>query len=128
MGGIHPLIYRGEGGKRKGGRGTETEGGSQEAGNYTLSRGGSGQKARTDRSDIEMDSKGGGEAGTSQSHSWHKKGNITNIYRTDSDDEAIVDFLKDHEELYNKYENTLTLRSFDSWGKYFDLWFRPFDF
>ena len=32
----------GEGGKRKGGRGAETEGGSQEGGTYTLSRGGSG--------------------------------------------------------------------------------------
>ena len=35
----------GEGGKRQGERGTETEGGSQEGGNYTLSRGGSGRKA-----------------------------------------------------------------------------------
>ena len=27
---------------------------------------------------------------------------MTNIYLTDSDDEAIVDFVKDHEELYDK--------------------------
>ena len=45
---------------------------------------------------------GGGEAGTSQSHSRHKKGHMTNIYLTDSDEEAIVDFGKDHEELYHK--------------------------
>ena len=35
----------GEGGKRKGGRGIETEGESHEGGNYTFSRGGSGRKA-----------------------------------------------------------------------------------
>ena len=27
---------------------------------------------------------------------------MTNIYLTDSDEEAIVDFVKDHEELYDK--------------------------
>ena len=27
---------------------------------------------------------------------------MTNIYLTDSDNEAIVDFVRDHEELYNK--------------------------
>ena len=27
---------------------------------------------------------------------------MTNIYLTDSDEEAIVDFMKDHKELYNK--------------------------
>ena len=27
---------------------------------------------------------------------------MTNIYLTDSDEEAIVDFVKDHEQLYNK--------------------------
>ena len=32
----------------------------------------------------------------------HKKGHITNIYLTHSDEEAIVDFVKDHEELYHK--------------------------
>ena len=36
----------------------------------------------------------------SQSH--YKKGHMTNIYLTDSDKEAIVDFVKDREELYNK--------------------------
>ena len=54
---------------------------------------------RTDRSDTEMDTytEGGGKVGTSQLHSMHKKGHITNTYLTDSDEEAIVD----HEELYN---------------------------
>ena len=42
----------------------------------------------------------GVEAGTSQSG--FKKGHMTNIYVTDSDEEAIVDFVKDHEELYDK--------------------------
>ena len=32
----------------------------------------------------------------------HKKGHMTNIYLTDSDEEAIVDLVKDHEELYDK--------------------------
>ena len=51
---------------------------------------------RTDKSDTEMDTEGGGEAGTSQSQSRHKKGHITNIYLTDSDEEAIVDFVYDN--------------------------------
>ena len=34
---------------------------------------------------------------------WHyKKGYMTNIYLTDSDEEAIVDLVKDHKELYDK--------------------------
>ena len=57
------------------------------------------QHARTDRSDTEMDTEAGGEAGTSQSHSKHKKGHMTNIYLTDSYDKAIVDFVKDHKQL-----------------------------
>ena len=44
----------------------------------------------------------GGEAGKSQLHSRHKKGHMTNIYLTSYDKEAIVNFLKDHKELYNK--------------------------
>ena len=47
-----------------------------------------------------MDTEAGGEANTSQSR--HKKGHMMNIYLTASDDEAIVDFVKDHEALYNK--------------------------
>ena len=49
-----------------------------------------------------MHTDGGGEAGTSQSQSRHKKGHMMNIYLTDSDDKAIVDFVKDYEELYFK--------------------------
>ena len=49
-----------------------------------------------------MDTEGRGEAGTSQSQSRHKKGDMTNFYLTYSDEEAIVDFVKDHEEPYNK--------------------------
>ena len=41
-----------------------------------------------------MDTEGGGEALTSQSQSKHKKGHMTKIYQTDSDEEAIVDFVK----------------------------------
>ena len=47
--------------------------------------------ARTDKSDTE----GGGEAGTSQLHSRHKKGHMTNIQLRDSDEEAIVEFVKE---------------------------------
>ena len=39
--------------------------------------------------------------GTSQSQSLHKKGHRM-TFLTDSDEEAIVDFVKDHEELYDK--------------------------
>ena len=48
-----------------------------------------------------MNTEAGGETGISQSQSRHKKGHVTNIYLTDSDEEAIMDFVKDHEELYN---------------------------
>ena len=45
------------------------------------------------------------EAGISQSESRHKKGHMTNIYLIDSDEEAIVDFVKDHKELYKINEH-----------------------
>ena len=58
----------GEGGNRKGGRGTETEGGGQEGGNYTHSaeEGVSVKCERTDKSDTEMNTctEGGLEVGT----------------------------------------------------------------
>ena len=57
---------------------------------------------RTDRSDTQM---GGGEAGTSQSQSRHKKGHMSNIYLIDSVGKAILDFVKDHKELYDKTKN-----------------------
>ena len=50
--------------------------------------------ARTDRCDTEIKTEGRGEAGSSQSHSGHRK-DITNMSRMDSDEEAIVDFVKD---------------------------------
>ena len=56
----------------------------------------------TDKSDRQMDTEGGEEMGTSQSFSTHKKGHMTDIYLTDSNEEAIVDVLKDHKELYDK--------------------------
>ena len=58
--------------------------------------------ARTNKSDTEMDTEAEGEAGTSQSHSRHKEGHMTNIYMIDLDEEVIVDFLKHHKELYDK--------------------------
>ena len=47
-----------------------------------------------------MDREGGQEVGTTQFQS--KKGHMLNIYLTDADQEAIVDFVEDHQELYNK--------------------------
>ena len=61
-----------------------------------------GKRPRTEKNDSEMDTEGGGEAKTSHSQYRHKKGYMTNIYLTDSDEEAIVDSVKDHEEHYNK--------------------------
>ena len=58
--------------------------------------------ARKDRIDTEMDTEGGGKAGTSPSQFRHKKRPMTNIYLTDSDEEAIVDFVKVHDKLYDK--------------------------
>ena len=52
--------------------------------------------ARTDKSDTgDTCTEAGGEAGTAQSHSRHKKQHTTNIFLTDSDEEAVVDFVKD---------------------------------
>ena len=52
---------------------------------------------RTEKSESEMDPEGGGEASTSiECQFRHKTGHMTNIYLTDSDEEAILDFVKDH--------------------------------
>ena len=56
------------------------------------------KRPRTEKSDTETET--GGEAGPSLSR--YKKGHMTNIYLTDSNKEAIMDFMKDHEELYDK--------------------------
>ena len=52
---------------------------------------------RTDRSDIEIDTRVRGDVSTTQSHSKQKKTHMTNIYLMNSDDETIVDFVKDKE-------------------------------
>ena len=57
--------------------------------------------ARKDKSDTEMDTEAGGKGSTSHSHSRCKKGHIINMYLKESE-EAIVDFVKHHKELYNK--------------------------
>ena len=63
-----------------------------------------GKSHRTYRSESEMDAEGGGEASqrSTKSHSRRKKGHMKNIYLTDSDKEAIIDFVKVREELYDK--------------------------
>ena len=97
------IQRRREEGKRKGGRGTETEGGCQEREKtHSAEQGVAEKHARTYRSDTEMDTEGGQEVGRSQSHSRNKKGHMTNIYLMHSDEEAIVDSVKDHKELYDK--------------------------
>ena len=72
------------------------------------------KRARTEKSNTETEA--GGEAGTSQSR--YKMGHMTNIYLTELDDEAIVDFLKDHKELYktNNISRTKQGRSFSGRG------------
>ena len=57
------------------------------------------KRHRIEKSDTETEAVGG-EAVPSQSQ--YRKGHMSNIYLTDSDEEAIVDFVKDHEELYDK--------------------------
>ena len=54
---------------------------------------------RTGIGDTEMDTEAGAEVGTSQLHSRHKQGHMTNIYLMDSGEEATVEFVKDHKEL-----------------------------
>ena len=62
----------------------------------------------------EMDKEAGKKAGTSQLHSRHKKGHMTNIYLTDSDEEAIVGFVKDHE-LHDKTNEHFKDKSRKEW-------------
>ena len=92
-----------EPGRHRNNKGGEGEGGSQKGETtHSAEERVAKKHARTERSDTEMDTEGGGETGTCQSQSRHKKGHMKNIYLTDSDEEAIVDFVKDHEEIYNK--------------------------
>ena len=69
-------------GRRQGGR-------RQEWRNHTQKRG-------------DNQKKGPGQKEVTPSQSGYKKGHITNLFLTDSDEETIVDFVKDHEELYDK--------------------------
>ena len=91
--------------REKGGTATATEGEGgkgegDKSGGFTLPRGETSRnRPRREGSDTETEA-AGGEAGTSQSR--YKKGHMTNIYLTDSDKEALLDFLKDYEELYDK--------------------------
>ena len=108
--GIQLLTYRGGGRRGNRERGAEEEKKQREERQreeaiseettHSAGEGVAEMCARTDRSDTEMDTYGGGEAGTS--HSRRKKGHMMNIYLTDSDEEAIVDFVMDREELYDK--------------------------
>ena len=65
------------------------------------------KRPRTERSESEMDIEGGGEVSpTTEFQSKCKKGHMTNIYLTVSD-EAFVDLVKDHEELNNETKKAL---------------------
>ena len=58
------------------------------------------KRAWTDKSDTEIDTEGVGEVSTSQSQSRYM--HMPNICLTDLEEEAIVNFVKDHKELYDK--------------------------
>ena len=69
------------------------------------------KRPRTERSASEMDTDAGGEASTATEYqSKVKKEHMTNIYLTYSDKEVIVDFVQDHEELYDKTNEHLRTR------------------
>ena len=55
-----------------------------------------------------MDTEGGGEAGTFHSQSRHTKGHMTNNYLTYSEEEALVDFVKDRGDFYNEINEQWT--------------------
>ena len=73
----------------------------REESTYPAEEGSAEKLARTNRSDRKMYTEAGGEAATSQLHSRQKKRHMTNINLTDSNDKLIMDFVKDHEELYD---------------------------
>ena len=60
------------------------------------------KRSRTERRESEMNTEGGREAGTSQLQSRLSQKRMTNIYLTDSEEEAFVDLVKDHQEHYGK--------------------------
>ena len=65
-----------------------------------------------------MDTEGGGEVGTSQLQSKHKMGHMTNIYLMDSNEEAVVDFVKNQEELYYKTNEKFKARKECLWERF----------
>ena len=60
------------------------------------------KRQRTERSGSEMEKEAGGETSQSSSQLQRKKGNMTNIYLTDSSEGVKVNFVKDHDKLYDK--------------------------
>ena len=61
-----------------------------------------GKRQRTETSESELELEAASEASRSSPQSHTKKGNMTNILLTDPDEEMIVDFVKDHGELYDQ--------------------------
>ena len=63
-----------------------------------------GKRRRNDLSESKMDTDGGGDSRqrATDRQSSSKKGHLMNIYLTDSDEETVVDSVKDHKELYDK--------------------------
>ena len=105
------MTYRGGGRtEREGGRGgteiterEEGEGGTREDGNYTLNRGGRSKHKQelggvtvkwTQRLEVRQEYLNGNPG--------PRMGITANIYLTDSDEEVIVDYVKDREELCDK--------------------------
>ena len=72
---------------------------TREEESYSQEEGQPEKRHRRERNDTETEA-AGGEMGPSQSR--YKKGHMTNVYLTDFDVEATVNFVKDHKELYDK--------------------------
>ena len=111
----------GEGGKRKRGTGPKTEregekeggGGKMEETHYQ-EEGVAENRTRTEKSETETEA--GGEVGTS-SQTCYKKGQMANIYFTNSDKVTIGDFVKDHKELYDKRNEHFKARKECLWER-----------
>ena len=99
------LIYGGGEGRET----TEGGGGEREEARRvepTWSQAVAEKKTRTKRNVTEKDTEGRVKASAStECKSRHKEGHMTNIYLTDSNEEFIADFVKDHEELCNQTQN-----------------------
>ena len=90
---------RPERGRRHSNRGRWRTGGRRKSGGNTQEEGVTEKRPRTEKSGTETEVVGG-QARPPQSR--YKKGHITNINLTDFEEEAIVEFVKDQEELYDK--------------------------